>query len=225
MNTTVSNDPASNTVNTDTARATPTPGVKPYAYADYVEGIKRTLDELPWDTVEQVVDAIDAARVAGRQVFVLGNGGSASTATHMACDLGKNTIVPGAPRLRIVSLNDNMALFSALSNDCGYENVFAEQLISLLNRGDLVIAISASGNSPNVLKAIDVAQERGALTVGLTGYAGGKLAKRVDFSIIARNDCIEQVEDIHLMLEHIITSAVRERARAAAAAPASATHA
>jgi D-sedoheptulose 7-phosphate isomerase len=123
----------------------------------------------------------------------------------MACDLGKNTVVPGAPRLRVLSLNDNMALFSALSNDYGYENVFAEQLDSLVNTGDVVVAISASGNSPNVLKAVDLANERGAITVGFTGYQGGKLAQCVHHSVIARNDCIEQVEDIHLMLEHIIS--------------------
>jgi D-sedoheptulose 7-phosphate isomerase len=191
---------------------------KPFAYADYVTGLTRTLDKLPWDRVERVLDVLDEARLAGQQVFVFGNGGSASTATHMAADLSKNTAMPGTPRLRTLSLNDNMALFSALGNDLGYESVFAEQLRTLLRVGDVVIAISASGNSPNVLKAIDVATEVGATTVGLSGYAGGKLAKMVDISIVAENDVIEQVEDIHLILEHIITSAMRERMRAAVAA-------
>jgi D-sedoheptulose 7-phosphate isomerase len=191
---------------------------KPFGYANYVIGLKRTLDKLPWDRVEQVLDVLDAARLAGRQVFIFGNGGSASTATHMAADLTKNTAIPGTPRLRTLSLNDNMALFSALGNDLGYESVFAEQLRTLLQAGDVVIAISASGNSPNVLKAIDVAVEGGATTVGLSGYAGGKLSKVVDISIVAENDVIEQVEDIHLILEHIITSAMRERMRAAVAA-------
>jgi D-sedoheptulose 7-phosphate isomerase len=191
---------------------------KPFAYADYVAGLKRTLDKLPWERVERVLDVLDEARLAGRQVFVFGNGGSASTATHMAADLSKNTAMPRTPRLRTLSLNDNMALFSALGNDLGYESVFAEQLRTLLQVGDVVIAISASGNSPNVLKAIDVAAEIGATTVGLSGYAGGKLSKVVDISIVAENDIIEQVEDIHLILEHIITSAMRERMRAAIAA-------
>jgi D-sedoheptulose 7-phosphate isomerase len=191
---------------------------KPFAYADYVAGLKHTLDKLPWERVERVLDVLDEVRLAGRQVFVFGNGGSASTATHMAADLSKNTAMPGTPRLRTLSLNDNMALFSALGNDLGYESVFAEQLRTLLQVGDVVIAISASGNSPNVLKAIDVAAEGGATTVGLSGYAGGKLAKVVDISIVAENDIIEQVEDIHLILEHIITSAMRERMRAAIAA-------
>lgn len=187
-----------------------------YPYEEYVSGLKQTLDALPWGKVEQVVDLLDEARREGRTVFVFGNGGSASTATHMACDLSKNTAMPGQPRLRCLSLNDNMALFSALGNDCGYENVFAEQLSTLVRAGDVVVAISASGNSPNVLNAVEVAQARGALTVGLSGYAGGKLAGKVDLAIVAQNDCIEQVEDIHLILEHIITSAVRQRVQNAA---------
>ena len=122
----------------------------PFAYTEYVAGLKRTLDKMPWDRVEQVVDVLDAARLAGHQVFIFGNGGSASTASHMACDLGKNTVMPGTPRLRTLSLNDNMALFSALGNDYGYENVFVEQLHNLVDTGDVVVAISASGNSQNV---------------------------------------------------------------------------
>jgi D-sedoheptulose 7-phosphate isomerase len=191
---------------------------KPFAYAEYVTGLKHTLDKLPWERVERVLDLLDEARLAGRQVYIFGNGGSASTATHMAADLSKNTAMPGTPRLRTLSLNDNMALFSALGNDLGYDSVFAEQLRTLLQVGDVVIAISASGNSPNVLKAIDAATEMGATTVGLSGFAGGKLSKVVDISIVAENDIIEQVEDIHLILEHIITSAMRERMRAAIAA-------
>lgn len=186
-----------------------------FGFEAYVNGIKATLDTMPWAVVERVVDVIHDARHTNRQVFVFGNGGSASTASHMACDLGKNTQAPGSPRLRVLSLNDNMALFSALSNDCGYENVFAEQLSSLVQPGDIVIAISASGNSPNVLKAIEVAQVRGATTIGFSGYAGGKLSQMVDLPIVAENHCIEQIEDIHVMLEHMITTAVRERAATA----------
>ncbi len=190
---------------------------KPFDYRNYIAGLTHTLDKMAWERVEQVVDVLDHARLAGRQVLIFGNGGSASTATHMACDLGKNTAMPGTPRLRVLALNDNMALFSALGNDLGYENVFAEQVYSLVNAGDVVIAISASGNSANVLKAITVAAERGATTVGMSGYAGGALSGIVDLAIVAENDCIEQVEDIHLMLEHMITSAMRQRMRAAVA--------
>lgn len=190
----------------------------PFSYTDYVADLKRTLDRMPWERVDEVVDVLDAARLAGHQVFIFGNGGSASTASHMACDLGKNTVMPGTPRLRTLSLNDNMALFSALGNDYGYENVFVEQLHNLVDAGDVVIAISASGNSPNVIKAVTLAAERGATTIGLCGYAGGKLAKIVNYAIVAENNCIEQVEDIHVILEHMITSAMRQRMRAAVAA-------
>ena len=189
-----------------------------FAYTEYVAQLKRTLDRMPWERLEQIVDLLDAARLAGHQVFIFGNGGSASTASHMACDLGKNTVMPGTPRLRTLSLNDNMALFSALGNDYGYENVFVEQLHNLVDTGDVVIAISASGNSPNVIKAVTLAAERGATTVGFCGFNGGKLAKIVDLAIVADNDCIEQVEDIHVILEHMITSAMRQRIRAAVAA-------
>ena len=115
-----------------------------------------------------------------------------------------------------VRWGQNMALFSALGNDLGYENVFAEQLATLADAGDVVIAISASGNSPNVLKAIAAAQARGATTIGMSGYAGGKLAGLVHHPIVVENDCIEQVEDIHLILEHMITTGLRARMRAAA---------
>lgn len=115
----------------------------------------------------------------------------------------------GHPRLRVMSLNDNMALFSAHSNDNGYEHVFAEQLATFVRPGDLVIAISASGNSPNVLNAVKLGRENGALTVGLCGYAGGRLAQLVDLSIIVPNYIIEQIEDIHLILEHMMTTALR----------------
>ena len=99
-----------------------------FSYQVYVEGLKQTLDALPWHKVEQVVDLLESVRRSGHTVFVFGNGGSAATATHMACDLSKNTAVPGQERLRVLSLNDNMALFSALGNNWGNENVVAEQL-------------------------------------------------------------------------------------------------
>jgi D-sedoheptulose 7-phosphate isomerase len=182
-------------------------------FGQYVNQVKETLDRVPWSRVEQVVDILYAAWRHGRQVYVMGNGGSASTASHMACDLGKNTALPGTPRLRVMSLNDNMATFSAHSNDNGYEHVFAEQLANFLRAGDVVIAISASGNSPNVLNAVKYGREHGATTIGLSGYAGGALAQLVDLSVVVPSHNIEQIEDIHLMLEHMITVALRRALR------------
>jgi D-sedoheptulose 7-phosphate isomerase len=179
-------------------------------YTEYVAEVKATLDALPWQQIQEVVDVIINAWRKGQQIFVMGNGGSASTASHMACDLSKNTANAYSPRLRVMSLNDNMALLSAHSNDNGYENVFAEQLKNFINRGDVVIAISASGNSANVLKAIRLANAVGATTIGWSGYEGGQLAKLVEVPVVVPNHNIEQIEDIHLMLEHMVTVAVRE---------------
>jgi D-sedoheptulose 7-phosphate isomerase len=180
--------------------------------AGYTREMKQTLDRLPLDRIERLVSQLHQARLAGKQIFVIGNGGSASTATHLACDLGKNTVAAQLPRFRVLALTDNMALFSALANDLGYENVFAEQLANFIQQGDVVIAISASGNSANVLKAINLAKICNALTVGWSGYDGGALASLVDIPIVVPNACIEQIEDVHLMLAHMVTVAVREAA-------------
>ncbi len=177
---------------------------------DYTLEVKYTLDRLALELVEEVVDCLHQARMNGQQVFVMGNGGSAATATHLACDLGKNTVSPHAPRFRAIALTDNMAVFSAIGNDLGYENVFAEQLANLIRPGDIVIAISASGNSPNVLKAVKLAKAHNARTIGWSGYEGGKLASLVDIPVVVPNFCIEQIEDIHMMLGHMVTMAVRQ---------------
>ncbi len=183
-------------------------------YKHYVFEIKETLDNLPWGAIRDTINLLHHARLMGKQVFIMGNGGSAATASHMACDLGKNTVVPNRPRFRVMALTDNMPLFSAYANDHGYENVFAEQLASFVRRGDIVIAISTSGNSPNVLKAIELAREVGAITIGWTGYDGGMLSTVVDIPVIVPNHCAEQIEDIHLMLEHLVTTALRRAMQA-----------
>jgi D-sedoheptulose 7-phosphate isomerase len=179
-------------------------------FKEYATEVKQTLDQLPWQKLQQVVDILRTAWLTGKQVFVMGNGGSAATASHMACDLAKNTVVAGMSRLRVMSLNDNMAHFSAYANDNGYDQVFAEQLSNYVNEGDVVVAISASGNSPNVLRAIERAQAYGALTIGWSGYQGGRLAQIVDLSLVIPSDSIEQIEDIHLMFAHMVTVAMRK---------------
>ena len=182
-------------------------------YRTYTREIAETLELLPQQEIHHMVEMLHSARLAGNQVFVIGNGGSASTATHLACDLNKNTVVGGYPRFKVHSLADNIAMLSACANDLGYENVFAEQLANLLQPGDIVVAISTSGNSPNVLKAIEMAKRLGAYTIGWTGYAGGKLAKAVALSINVSNHCVEQIEDVHLILAHMITVALRASAQ------------
>lgn len=182
-------------------------------YQAYLWEIKRILDQLPLALIEATVERLHLARVHRRQIFLLGNGGSAATAAHFACDLAKNTVMAGLPRLRVQTLNDNMALFSAYANDYGYETVFAEQLTNFVEAEDVVLAISASGNSVNVLKAVQVARSCGAFTMGWSGYQGGKLAKLVDLALVVPSDAIEQIEDIQLMVCHMVTMGLRKRAQ------------
>lgn len=185
--------------------------------ATYFSELGEALAGLPHRPIEAMVNILHQARLEGRTIFIVGNGGSASTASHFACDLGKNTVVSGVPRFRVMALTDNMEVFSALANDLGYENVFAEQLANLLQPGDVVIAISTSGNSPNVLKAVEFACAQGATTIGWTGQGGGGLAGLVDLLIEVPSSRIEQVENAHLILHHLVTIRMRELSRSLAA--------
>lgn len=178
-------------------------------YQNYSREVMQSLDLMPWQEIGRMVQILHRARLESRQIFVIGNGGSASTASHMACDLNKNTILPGVPRFKVIALTDNMATLSAYANDLGYENIFAEQLANYGESGDILVAISTSGNSPNVLQAVDYAKQAGAFTIGWAGYQGGQLAALVDLPVIVPNHSIEQIEDIHLMLGHMVTQALR----------------
>jgi D-sedoheptulose 7-phosphate isomerase len=142
-------------------------------------------------------------------VYVLGNGGSATTASHFACDLSKATVASQHSRLRVTALSDNVALLTAWANDTEYGQVFAEPLRNLLDPGDLVIAISASGNSDNVLEAVRVARSLGAVTIGLTGFGGGQLLAAANLTLVAESADYGVVEDCHLVLQHAIVAATR----------------
>lgn len=180
--------------------------------SNYILLLQETMNQLPVHSIASVVETLQQARLNGRQIFILGNGGSASTATHFVCDLAKNTRQDGLPNFRAIGLTDNMAIFSAYANDEGYENVFALQLASLINEEDVVISISASGNSANVLKAVEEAKKHKAFTIGFTGFDGGQLNSIVDINIHVDSGVIEHVEDIHLMLEHMIVKTIKENA-------------
>jgi D-sedoheptulose 7-phosphate isomerase len=175
-----------------------------------------------WDEVADVAAAIDLAcleraaimlltcQARGRVVFVVGNGGSAATASHFACDLSKGTRRDGPPTFHVVSLTDNVPLLTAWANDSGYERVFSEQLTALAQPGDLLVAISASGNSPNIVAAVDAARSCGMAVIGLSGRSGGRLANMVDALVNVPSDRIEVVEDAHLIVAHSLCVAVRE---------------
>ena len=180
---------------------------------NYIALLQQTIDQLPKEKILKVIDLLHSARFLGRQVFIMGNGGSASTASHFVCDLSKNTRHEGWPRYKVIGLSDNMAVLSAYANDEGYENVFCEQLANLLLPDDLVIAISASGNSMNVVNAVQYAKNQNAFTIGFTGFDGGILGKLVDINLHINSDIIEHVEDLHLVLEHMIIKSLKERAQ------------
>lgn len=176
----------------------------------YVTEMRRILNGMPMETISTVIDIMHDARLNGQQIFVMGNGGSASTASHFVCDLAKSTRTPGCPSMRVIGLTDNMAILSAYANDEGYETVFRQQLANFVQPNDVVIGISASGNSENVLNAILLGNEVGARTIAFTGQTGGKLKDLAQISICVPTDNVQQVEDLHVMLEHMITRALME---------------
>lgn len=181
----------------------------------YVQQLKLALDRLESQKISRVVGVLRDAYDHGRHVFIFGNGGSASTAAHFACDLGKGTVRrpqdQDERRFRVIALTDNVATLTAYANDLAYEDVFAQQLRNWLQPHDVVIAISASGSSPNVVKAVRYAKTRGATTVGLLGFhTGGQLGALVDHAITVQDDHYGRVEDVHLILQHVITTYLRE---------------
>jgi D-sedoheptulose 7-phosphate isomerase len=177
----------------------------------YIDGIRELLRSIDLTEVECVAYMLHKAYERDAQVFVLGNGGSASTASHFACDLGKGTTWHEKPRFRVISLNDNMALLTAYANDCGYENTFKEQLVNLLNPDDILIAISASGNSENVVRAVEYARDRGATTIGFLGFDGGRLSEIVDYKVWVNESDYGKVEDTHMILTHLISRCLKEK--------------
>ncbi len=170
----------------------------------YLCRLRAAIEGLPREGMNALGETLLRAYRNNKQVFLLGNGGSSSTASHMAADLAKNTIGPNMKRFRIVSLNDNAAIMTALANDLGYENVFSEQLTNLIQAGDVLIVVSASGNSPNVLKAMRYARSRSAEVVGLLGFDGGAAGALSDIALIVPSDHYGVVEDVHLIVNHIM---------------------
>lgn len=167
------------------------------------------LQEISQAQLERIFLLLEQAYRDDKRIFIVGNGGSAATASHFALDLAKNTIMPNLPRVKAFSLTDHTPLITAWSNDTAYEYIFSEQLASLLEAGDIVIGISTSGNSANVINAVNFARQSGAITIALLGAAGGKLKDLVDAYILAPGQNIEQEEDAHLILTHMITRHMR----------------
>lgn len=176
----------------------------------YLKEVGDILQKLPPDKIAQIVEILKQTRMAGKQIFLIGNGGSGATASHFANDLLKSTVAEGKPRMKVIALTDNMPVILAYANDCGYETIFAEQLDALAEAGDVLFAFSGSGRSENVLRALGLARDRGVTTIGLTGRDGGLMKDECDVCLIAPCEPMEQIEDVHMVLIHLIYSAIRD---------------
>ncbi|HZY91330.1 MAG TPA: SIS domain-containing protein [Thermoplasmata archaeon] len=179
----------------------------------YVEETRAALaDPYLAEGIARIVPLLLKARDEGRTIFFFGNGGSASTASHFVVDIGKATIRGEGARFRCVALNDNVETLTAWANDTEYAKVFAEPLKGLAKPGDLAVGISGSGNSPNVLRAVETARALGVTTVGLTGMGGGKLKALVDVAVVVPSTSMQHIEDVHLLICHLLTSYLRDEA-------------
>lgn len=176
----------------------------------YLKDLESIIDKFPVDDLEQFLRILENARDKEAAIFICGNGGSWATAAHMVCDFSKNTRMPDAKRMIVLGLGDNIPSLTAYANDEGYDRVFAEPLISLMKPGDVLIAISGSGNSPNVLRTVETAHAIGGTTLGLTGFVGGELKGVVDHCITIPSDSMEIIEDCHMIVDHILTICLRK---------------
>lgn len=178
---------------------------------NYLHSFELLLHEIDMNALERVVQHLRKARDSGATIYVAGNGGSAATASHWVNDLGKATKVAGRAPMRVMSLSDNVSWLTALANDEGYERVFSGQLENFARAGDVLIVMSASGNSPNLIQAVELAGARGMVTIGLLGFDGGALKNRVDECLWLRTEkgAYGLVESAHAVLCHVLTDCLR----------------
>ncbi len=172
--------------------------------SEYIADIKRLCDIVEAEELDRVCTLLLDSYKAGKKIFVAGNGGSAGTSNHFCCDFGKNAVKGDTNRPKIISLSANIEVLTALGNDFSYADVFSEQLKNLMCDGDIILLISASGNSPNVVKAAEYVKSRNGKVIGFTGFAGGKLKEVSDICVNIPSDSYEKIEDLHMMLTHII---------------------
>jgi D-sedoheptulose 7-phosphate isomerase len=184
----------------------------------YVRMYRAVCDNLPYRQISRMVEIIWEACRTGKRIFTMGNGGHCNTASHMINDIAKHTVssddkkqvVADANRFKTMCLNDSMSFVTGIANDMGYEQIFAEQLANWVERGDVVIGISGSGNSANVLAAFRVARSRGATTIAMAGFKGGKSATEADLCIVVPCDKMVMVEDFHMMISHMVADELKK---------------
>lgn len=184
-----------------------------FSVQSYFQALTRTVQQLPYISIQQIIDIIIQAFEEGRTIFVFGNGGSAATASHVMCDLNKGASSQGR-RLRVMAFTDNVALLTAWANDAGYQYVFSEQLKNFVQPGDVVLAISGSGNSASILEGLKTARQAGAITVGMAGYQGGLMKDLCDVCAVVPSNDIQIVEDLHHAVAHSILTAIKARLHA-----------
>lgn len=172
--------------------------------ADYLKTEIEILQNLDHQAVNTLMNMMEETRLAGKRIFICGNGGSAATASHFVCDFMKGVSLEQKVKYDFECLNDNTPLMLAIANDIGYEDVFEMPLRAKLHEGDLVIGISGSGNSENVVRAIRYAREHGGRTAALVGYSGGKLLTLADHAVHVKIDNMQIVEDVHMILDHLM---------------------
>lgn len=170
--------------------------------SQYFEHVADVLPRIPVEPVERIVEIMKNAQASRRTIFMLGNGGSSANASHIVNDLVKSAVHPDRPRFRVFCLTDNTATLTAYSNDESYDVALAKQLEALASQGDVAFALSGSGNSPNVLRAMETAREMGLTRVGLTGRGGGKLAPLCDVAVVVPSESMQIIEDAHLVILH-----------------------
>lgn len=178
---------------------------------DYLDQVSSLVLRIPSRNIEALARIILEAYGKGKRIFIFGNGGGSATSSHFVCDLAKGTAMEGRPRLKAISLAENVPMITAWANDTDYTNTFGEQLRNLVEKEDVVIGLSGSGMSPNVINAFKVAREAGAASVLLSGFSGGRAAEVADRSIIVPCEDMQQIEDVHLILCHIVFRIVRSR--------------
>ena len=168
----------------------------------YFDRLKVTIDKISKLDLSDLMNVLVDAKESEKQIFIMGNGGSSATASHYVCDFNKGISMNQDKKFKFICLNDNIPSLMAYANDLSFEDIFVEQLKSFYQKGDIVIGISGSGNSMNVLKAIDYANENGGVTVGLTGYSGGKLIEMAQHNVHIPIDDMQIAEDLHMVLDH-----------------------
>ena len=170
----------------------------------YIAQLCNSLAELDPGQIEDVIQTVLRAGESDNQIFVIGNGGSAATASHLAVDLGKGASINRGKRFRVMALTDNVPWMSAISNDISYADVFSEQLKNFARPGDLLLAFSGSGNSENVLRAVRYANSINCTTIGFAGYEGGRLKSEAQRCLVVRSDHMGRIEDVHMVVQHIL---------------------